>query len=75
MQSGHLVNENACSVYAYLLFIGGRSRKVIWTKTACPDIATFSKFVCVWKNFFEFWKGFGCDLEKSNIWLFGYLKR
>ena len=51
------------------IFGGGLSRNKIWTKTACPDMSTFSKFRQKIKGF-EIWKGFDGDLEHLNIWIF-----
>lgn len=43
-------------------------------KTACPNMSILFKYSQ--KNYrFNIWKGFGCDLEHPNIWLFEHLDR
>ena len=47
---------------------GDRSRNEIWTKTVCPDMATFLPNLGKKITDFEIWKRFGSGLKYPNIW-------
>ena len=51
-------------------FCGDWSRNKIWTKMACPDMATFLQKLCKKITCLEIWKRFCGGLKHSNVWKF-----